>query len=694
MAEIKKEQTIIQYDPWLEPYLPEIEDRVINFQKLRQHITDHYGGLYDFAATHKYLGFFPDFNNNTITFREWAPAASSLSLVGDFNNWDPDAHPLERVENPPSEWAINYGLWEIVLPFFSGNPEEAPDDKLHHGSRVKLNVNSMAGEITRLPSHIHYACQFHEEINFTGVIQAPPDSYPWHCPALKPDIRKTIRRSPFIYEAHAGMAQEKEGIGTWREFADNILPHIAELGYNVIQLMGVLEHPFYGSYGYHVSSFFASSSRFGPPDDLKYLIDKAHEAGIAIIADMVHSHCVKNLHEGLNLFDGTEYQYFHEGDRGEHHLWDSKLFNYNKREVQAFLLSSLRYWLEEYNLDGFRFDGVTSMLYEHHGQNKDFDHYDLFFKYEIDTDAISYIQLANTLIHTIKPEAISVAEDMSGMPGLGLTPEEGGLGFDFRLAMGMPDYWIKILKEKKDEEWNLNEIWQQLKSKRPAEKVINYCESHDQALVGDKTLAFRLMDQEMYWHMKKSEKHPVIERGVALHKLIRLISMSIGGDGWLCFMGNEFGHPEWIDFPRPGNNFSYKYARRQWSLCRDPELWYHDLCLFDKAIVELFRENDLMRENAELISLDLDNRVLAFLKGKFLFVFNFSINHAVSGYRIGVPFQGNWQLRLSSDEKIFGGQDRIKKDVAYIAGEEPFHGKDHSLQIYTVPRSVSVYKYL
>ena len=213
------------------------------------------------------------------------------------------------------------------------------------------------------------------------------------------------------------LAADSEKVGTYNEFRKNILPRIKKLGYNVIQLMAIQEHPYYGSFGYHVSSFFAASSRFGTPEELKQLIDEAHGMGIMVIMDLVHSHAVRNEVEGLGNYDGTRYQFFHEGKRGEHDAWDSYCFNYGKNEVLHFLLSNVKYWLDEYHFDGFRFDGVTSMLYYDHGLSRAFTSYDMYFDSGQDEEAITYFKLSNKLIHETNPNAISIAEEMSGYPG-------------------------------------------------------------------------------------------------------------------------------------------------------------------------------------------------------------------------------------------------------------------------------------
>ncbi|MEN8680134.1 MAG: alpha-amylase family glycosyl hydrolase, partial [Akkermansiaceae bacterium] len=521
---------LVKIDPWLAPYARMIRDRTARFEgRLAE-----FGSLLDFATSHQRLGLHRE--GDFWVFREWAPRARALFLTGDFCDWSRVEYPLRR--------SPELGVWEVRIP----------GQALKHGDLYKIHIVGANGAHDRIPSHATYVVQDEETKVFSAQVQDAP-AYEWRNEA--PGAVKT----PKIYEAHVGMATEEFRVGTYREFADDVLPRLARLKYNVVQLMAIAEHPYYGSFGYHVANYFAPSSRCGPAEDLKHLIDTAHGMGIAVLMDIVHSHSVKNFAEGLSSFDGEEGLYFHERD---HPQWDSRLFDYGRAEVCRFLLSNVAYWMTEFRFDGFRFDGVTSMLYHHHG-NIAFDHYDKYFLDGVEWDAVTYLQLANKLIHEINPNALSIAEDMSGMPGLCRPLSEGGVGFDFRLAMGIPDYWIKLLKHTPDEDWKLDEIYHTLTDRRYGEKTIAYTESHDQALVGDKTLAFWLMDAAMYHHMGKSDDHAVVDRGMALHKILRLMTLALGGEGYLTFMGNEFGHPEWVDFPREGNEWSYQYARRQWS---------------------------------------------------------------------------------------------------------------------------------
>jgi 1,4-alpha-glucan branching enzyme len=659
---------LVKDDPWLEPYEEDIKQRLSAYKKHRESIDKTYGSMEQYASAYNYYGFNYDDNKKGWWYREWAPNADSLTLIGDFDDWQ-DGLPLTR---------DNAGVWQVFV---------GDQHNLKHLSLVKVRVGSNGVIRDRIPAYIQQAIQDPQSADFCGQIWQPKKDFKWT--DKKFDINSI--NQPMIYEAHVGMAQEKEGVGNYREFADEVLPRIKSLGYNCIQLMAIKEHPYYGSFGYHVANYFAPSSRFGTPEDLKYLINSAHKLEVAVIMDAVYSHAVKNIAEGLNDFDGSGHQYFHEGDKGYHSGWDSKLFNYGKPEVLQFLLSSVKYWLDEFHIDGFRFDGVTSILYEHHGDHVEFDHYDKYFKKQIDKDAIIFLQLANDLTHKLKPGALTIAEDMSGMPGISRSINDGGIGFDYRLGMGIPDYWIKILKHTSDENWDIYQIWDVLNNRRYKEKTIAYAESHDQALVGDKTLAFWLMDKEMYWHMSASDNNVVIDRGISLLKLIRLLTASLGGEGYLNFIGNEFGHPEWIDFPREGNDWSYKYARRQWSLVDNEELKYKFLNDFDTAMVHLLSENNILSSRpGQQLNMDTENKVIIFERNNILFLFNLSTSKSIADYSFNVPLPGTYKTVLNSDDLSFGGHGRIDNKANYFT-KETINGK-HQLQVYLTNRTALVLK--
>jgi 1,4-alpha-glucan branching enzyme len=656
-------------DPWLAPFAAAITDRNRKCIAKESELTGE-GSLQNFAMGHHYYGLHRE--ADSWIFREWAPNATEIFLTGTQTGWKEDSnYRLKRINAE--------GDWEISLP----------QSALNNGDLYKLSIHWEGGTGERLPSYATRLNQDDHTKIFSAQVWMPDHPYRW-----KTNTFPLPPGKPVIYEAHVGMATEHEKTGSFREFTSNVLPMIALSGYNTVQLMAIQEHPFYGSFGYHVANFFAVSSRFGTPDDLKELIDKAHELGIRVIMDLVHSHSVKNVNEGLGLFDGTPDLYFHKGDRRNHIAWDSLCFDYGKNKVLHFLLSNCRYWLEEYRFDGFRFDGVTSMIYYDHGLGKNFVTYEDYFSGGEDTDALTYLYLANKLIHDFKPGALTIAEEMSGMPGMAAPVSSLGYGFDYRLSMGVPDYWIKLVKDTVDEAWDMGSLMHELSQHRPEEMVISYCESHDQALVGDKTLIFRMIDADMYFGMNKSFHNLNIDRGIALHKMIRLLTFSTTGGGYLNFMGNEFGHPEWIDFPREGNNWSYKYARRQWSLVKNKDLKYHFLGDFDREMVMLDRNGLLLNERYinRLIE-NTHDKVIAFIRGDYLFVFNF---HPASSYTdYGINVTGKFRVVLDSDDALFGGFNRLDRSIIYSSvrkAEKATLNVPFRLYLYLPSRTALVFK--
>ena len=661
-------------DEWLHPVEEQINARHARYEEKMQQIIGSSGSIVDYANGYRYFGWQWDEVLNGWWLREWLPAAHDVYLFGDFNNWQRTELRLKR------DWN---GVWSIFLPAAMYR------DRLTHGSLYKLHVHGENGWNDRIPAYATRVVQNEETKDFAAQFWWPEEAFDWKGDQF--DVKKI--GSLLIYEAHIGMAQEKEGVGTYREFTKKILPIVKKNGYNAIQLMAVAEHPYYGSFGYHVSNFFAPTSRCGTPEELKELIRRAHEMGIAVIMDLVHAHYVKNLNEGINELDGSDHHYSKAGDAGNQPYWDSKIFDYGKREVQHFLLSNIKYWLDEYHFDGFRFDGVTSMLYHHHGYT-DFDCREKFFDEGVNTDAICYLTLANRLIHEVRPDAVTIAEDVSGMPGISIPIEEGGIGFDYRLGMAIPDFWIKLLKDIPDEDWNIWEMWSVLTNRLPAVKTVAYAESHDQALVGDKTIAFRLMDKEMYTDMNRASENLIVERGMALHKMIRLMTIATGGQAYLNFMGNEFGHPEWIDFPREGNDWSYAHARRQWSLATNGFLRYSFLAEFDRAMIKLIKKYKVLEGGyAWNLQMDEANKTIVFSHGRLLFVFNWHPTASIPDYELPVQKAGKYVPILSTDEKRFGGHETADPTSEHFS----FNVKDEDgklwprLKIYNVARTATVY---
>ena len=666
---------IVEQDDWLKPVEGAMTERYAHFCRRLSDIERTAGSLVDYANGYLYFGFQYDPVRRGWWFREWLPGAIDVYLFGDFNGWQRTELPLRRGAG---------GVWSIFLP------DESFAGRLVHGSRVKILVHGRNGWLERIPAYIRRVVQDEQSKDFSGQLWAPAEPFDWNGDRF--DISSL--GSLYIYECHVGMSQEKEGVGTYAEFAGTVLPRIKEDGYNVVQLMAVAEHPYYGSFGYHVSNFFAPSSRFGTPEDLKALIKRAHELGLAVVMDLVQAHYVKNINEGLNEQDGTDHHYSLPGPAGEQPYWDSKLFDYGKPEVEHFLLSNVKYWLDEFHFDGYRFDGVTSMIYTHHGYTE-FDSRDKYFT-DVNGDALAYLTLANKLVHDFRPGAVTIAEDVSGMPGMCAPVPDGGVGFDYRLGMAVPDFWIKLLKEVPDEEWNIWEMWHMMVDRLGTVKTVAYCESHDQALVGDKTLAFRLMDKQMYTDMNRSAENLVIDRGMALHKLIRLFTISLAGDAYLNFMGNEFGHPEWIDFPREGNGWSYAHARRQWSLSTNGFLRYSFLGEFDKAMIGLMRRYGVLASGFAYNHLmdEMNKTIVYSHRGDLLFVFNWHPQRSIPGYEVPVPAPGRYRIVLSSDAKRFGGYGRIDESVdAFSFPRTHADGSvGHYIKVYNLSRAALVLK--
>lgn len=655
---------IIENDPLLKPYQSAIEQRHLYAVRRERELIRNHKSLSDFANGHLFYGLHRI--GSEWVFREYAPNATAIYILNEQNHWQKD----ERYRLNP----IAGGSWEGIFP----------EDTFCHGQLYKLLIEWQGGAGQRLPSYARRVVQDEHTKIFNAQVWTPQNGFVFKNKNFTPTKDPLL-----IYECHIGMATSEERVGTYSEFRRNILPRIAEGGYNCIQIMAIQEHPYYGSFGYHVSNFFAASSRFGTPEELKELIDEAHGYGIAVIMDIVHSHAVKNEVEGLGNFDGNPSLYFHKGTRGYHRAWDSLCFDYGKDEVIHLLLSNCKFWLDEYHFDGFRFDGVTSMIYLNHGLEQNFISYADYYDGNQDGDAICYLTLANKLIHELKPDAITIAEDMSGIPGLASKQTDGGMGFDYRMAMGIPDFFIKYIKEVPDEHWKVGHIFWQLTNRRSDERAVSYAESHDQALVGDKTIIFRLVDADMYWHFEQSSRTLAVSRGVALHKMIRLITATTINGGYLNFMGNEFGHPEWIDFPRQDNDWSYKYAKRQWELVDNESYLYHHLGKFDRDMIRLIAsvEEFNLTPIEKLWDKEYD-QVLAYRRGDLVFVFNFSPSHSYTDYGI-LTEAGSYRVILNTDNTLYGGFGLSDDTIEHFTQPSDIDGKEW-LRLYIPSRSALV----
>ena len=639
-----KKNPLLQIDPLLKPYTNVLEQRQQRAVLKELEFTDGKQPLKDCVNNHLYYGLH-DYGSHWI-FREKAPYARRIFIYGDFSAW--------QLEEQYALQSLGNGDWEIRLP----------KELLRHGMLYKLWMMWDGGNDERIPAYCRRVVQDQDTKVFSAQVWQPDTPFTWqYFLPQRHDFH-------YIYEAHIGMSSEKPEVSSYIAFKDNVLPRIHKLGYNTIQLMAIQEHPYYGSFGYQVANYFAPSFRFGTPEELKALIDEAHRLDIAVILDIVHSHTVSNAKEGIGQFDGSEHLYCHQGSKGKHPVWNSRCFNYGKQETLAFLLSNVKYWLTEFRFDGLRFDGVTSMCYWDHGIGVDFVNYAQYFNNNVDEDAVTYLTLANRLAYEINPEIITIAEDVSGMPGLAFPIAEGGVGFDYRMSMGVADFWKETIKSCQDEQWHVGDIFFRLTDKRKEEKTISYAESHDQAMVGDKTIIFQLIDKEIYFSMAKSTPSLLVDRGMAIHKLIRLLTLSLSNGGYLNFMGNEFGHPEWIDFPRGGNNWSYAHALRRWDLADDPNLKYHLLQAFDQALIHCIQEHQILHNNPIVYAQHIENQVLFYERNGCFFAINLSPTHSYTDYALPC-LSGEYELLLNTDSKEFGGFGNIDESVTYFTHNTP-----------------------
>ncbi|XP_013789384.1 1,4-alpha-glucan-branching enzyme-like [Limulus polyphemus] len=665
---------LLRIDPYLKLHEHEIRRRYGVFKDYLNKINEQEGGLAQFCRGYQYFGIHVD-SENGVWCREWCPGAERVFLSGEFNNWNRQTHAYKK---------LDFGKWELYIP-----PKLDGSCPIDHLSSVKVVVQTKSGDLVdRLSPWATYVKRSKHSLAFEHYLWNPSENERYKFKHPQPKRPESLR----IYEAHVGIASPEQKVATYKNFADNVIPYIKKQGYNAIQLMAIMEHAYYASFGYQVTSFYAASSRFGTPEELKELLDIAHANGLYVLLDVVHSHASKNVLDGLNQFDGTNSCFFHDKGRGEHSLWDSRLFDFTQTEVLRFLLSNLCWYLDEYHFDGFRFDGVTSMLYHTHGIGHGFSgDYNEYFGLNTDTESLNYLMVANHMLHELYPEIITIAEDVSGMPSLCRPVSEGGIGFDYRLGMAIPDKWIELLKEQRDEEWNIGNIIHTLTNRRWMEKTVAYCESHDQALVGDKTIAFWLMDKEMYDFMSEiTPLTPIIDRGLALHKMIRLITHGLGGEAWLNFIGNEFGHPEWLDFPRIGNNESYYYARRQFNLVDDQLLRYKYLARFDSALNHLEEKYGWLAAPQGYVSWKhQDDKVVVFERAGLVFILNFHPVQSFPDYKIGVEIPGKYKIALDSDSEEFGGHRRLDHNVDFFSFPEGYAGRQNSMMVY-IPSRVGI----
>lgn len=627
----------------LRSYHPFLIERGRRFEAEYRRIVDQYTSVYNYANLANELGLHcvpGEDGQNKWIWREYMPGADTVWLTTEKYHFQ--RHARQRFTKKAD------GIFELILPY----------DALAHGMYVELRVEPAAYTVLnpdgiptalkRVPAFSTWVEQ-NKEIPTQWCARIFHPEKPYCFREKNPEIPSFLR----IYEAHVGMAQPDtkhigESAGTYLDFANNILPRIKKGGYTCVQLMGILEHPLYRSFGYQVSNYFAPCSRFGTPDDCKQMIDAAHALGLSVILDIPHAHACANTEQGLYQYDGTPYFFMDKINQ-----WGTPSFDFSNEMTRRFLLSNLRYWLEEYHVDGFRFDAVGNMLYKDFGVDDNFSHTGRCFygkdgKPRTNNEGELYIALANHLIHEINPKGISIAEEFSGMPGLTCLPKDGGLGFDARFAMGIPDYWEKFIKKPQD----LGSMWYEMNNHRPYDHTISYVECHDQCINGHDAMIWRLLGDDMYNAMLMETETWKVSRGLAFYRLMRLITLATADKGYLNFMGNEFGHPEWLD--------AEEHAHRQWRLAEDTSLKYACLNAWDQAQMQLVSDNiESFKTPAMFRYIHEDKRLLAFERGALLFVFNFNETQAFSDLCFAVT-PGKYLEILSSDERRFAGHDNLR----------------------------------
>ena len=631
---------LMERDPSLNPWAGDIRMHLDRYNERRWRLAGD-GSLSEFANGYHYFGFHR--TDEGWAFREWLPGADAVWLTGDFNNWQRYACPLIPIGN---------GVWEVRL---------RGQDALKHGQMVKLIVGRQGASFERVPAYIHRCVKDHIGGALCGEIWMPGQPFQW----TDGDFFRFKRpRSPMIYEAHVGMAQEHGRVGSFREFADETLGWVQYAGYNTVLLMAVQEDPDYASMGRRVANFFAPSHRFGTPEDLKYLVNKAHELDISVLMEVCCCWASPNVGEGLSQQDGTDWQYFLTGPRGWHPKHGTRLFDYGRDDVLHFLLSNLKYWMEEYHFDGFRFDGVTSMLYENHGMSA-FDRPDAYFSMNTNVDARIFLMLANELIHGFNDKAMTIAEEDSGFPGMCLPLEYGGVGFDYRQDEGVQALWAALIRDQRQQDWDMSRLWATLTAGRPGEMRLCSPEPRERSLMA------RMAGEALETGMGKEDKDPEVDRAADMQKAIRLLTCALSGNGFLTFMGNEFGHPDRVDFPRAENRFSGLNARRRWSLVNDWSLKYEWLANFDRAMTFLFNRFAIhCAGDPERLLIDDEKKLIAFSRGGMLFVFNLHPTQDARRVFINAG-SGAYRAALTTDEWPFGGRERVSKEAAFRTSDAP-----------------------
>jgi 1,4-alpha-glucan branching enzyme len=575
-------------------------------------------------------------------FAVWAPNASRVSVIGDFNDWDGRRHCMRL--HPGN------GIWEIFLP------------ELGSGARYKFELLDMNGKL--LPLKTDPYGNFHEPPPGNASI-VYDSSFEWRDGdwTAQRSMTPALDQPVSIYEVHLGSWRRKDGDGhiTYRELADELVDYVRDMGFTHIELLPISEHPFDGSWGYQPIGMFAPTQRFGDPDDFRYFIDRCHAAGIAIIVDWVPAHFPKDEH-GLRHFDGTAL-YEHEDPRkGEHADWGTLIFNFGRREVINYLIGSALYWIDEFHIDALRVDAVASMLYldysreegewlpNKHGGNENLE-------------AVSFLRRLNTELHA--HGATSFAEESTAWPGVSRPVDMGGLGFTYKWNMGWMNDTLSYMSEDPVHRKHHHD-------KMTFGLVYAFDEnfvlplSHDEVVHGKGSLLGRMPGDE--W-----------QRFANLRAY--LANMFVHPGKKLLFMGSELGsYNEWDhDQSLDWHLLDYDVHRGVQSLVRDLNALYRRT----PALYEV----DFDAGGFEWIDWnDADGSILSWIRrdksgGYVICITNFTpvIRY---DYRLGVPELGLFTEIMNTDSKIYAGSGISNTELA--TRDEPSHGRPHSIKV-TIP---------
>ena len=592
-----------------------------------------------------------------VHFAVWAPNADKVSVIGDFNGWNPASHPMRSL-------GVS-GIWEIFVP------------NVGDGERYKYEIRSREG--AHLQKADPYGVFFESDASGAAIVWNL-DRYTWRDKAWLDERTRSngwLDRPLSVYELHLGswkrVPERGGGPLTYREMAEQIVPYVKDLGYTHIELMPVLEHPFAGSWGYQVTGFFAPTSRFGPPEDFKAFVDECHVNGIAVILDWVPGHFPKDAH-GLARFDGTAL-YEHEDPRqGEHRDWGTLIFNYGRHEVRAFLLSSALFWLEEYHIDGLRVDAVASMLYLDYSR-EDGDWLPNQYGGRENLEAMEFLRQLNVQTHAHYPGTITVAEESTAWPGVTRPVHLGGLGFTYKWNMGwMHDMLQYASKDPIYRRWSHNDLTFSLLYAFTENFVLPF--SHDEVVHGKRAMLDKMPGD--IWQKRAT--------------LRALYGYMYGHPGKkLMFMGCEFG--QWREW---GHVESLDWHLLQYAEHRGIQHWVRDL---NRTLKEqpALHQVDFDHTGFEWIDCsDFEGSVVSFIRrahhsSDFVLVaVNFTpvVRH---DYVIGVPEAGRYVELLNSDGEIYGGGNLGNSGV--IQSEPtPAHGRPHRLSLVLPPLACLILK--